>query len=100
VKNDLLRAMSMTTFNTSKLLSAMKSFIVEYLQEKHISPTESVFTCLGNVEVDENFLADIAWFSEYFPKSVELREIVEAYHFIVESQQTMENPINSIDIKN
>lgn len=71
----------------------MKTFILDNLIEKHISPNESVYTCLGNVEVEDMFLMDTAWFADNFPTSLKLREILSAYEYLNEIQVAVESSV-------
>lgn len=82
----MLRALEHPKFNAAKILSALKSFILENLQEQTIAPATSIHICLVNLEVDGIFLGDADWFLESFPESVSMAEIVECFDTIKEGQ--------------
>jgi hypothetical protein len=85
-KSALLRALENPKFNAAKILSALKPFILENLQEQTIAPSTSIHICLVNLEVDGIFLGDADWFLESFPESVTMSEIIECFDMVKEGQ--------------
>jgi hypothetical protein len=83
----LLLCLQDERFKVNKLLGAMKSFIMESLQEKVIAANTPVDVCLENMEVDDVLLADTQWYLDTFPSSLRMSEIVEAYNLIKNFQQ-------------
>ena len=74
-------------FRVNKILSVMKTFITEKLQENELSAQGYVELFLGFVEVDDAVLSDNEWFNDTFPSSLIMAEIVEAYKIISNFQQ-------------
>lgn len=64
----------------------MKSFIVNSLIENVIAPDTAAFICLENLECDSSLLGELPWFTENFPSSVKMSEIVNAYEILKNNQ--------------
>ena len=79
--------MKYPNFKSTKILSILKSFITENLQERTIAPSTPIFICLINLEVDEIFLGDADWFVDTFPQDITMSEIVDTFEMVKEAQE-------------
>ena len=76
---DIVTAVANPNFDLETTLTVMKAFIVDKLQDKVISSSVPVFVCLGDCEIGDVYLSDTLWFQDYFPQSLKMSEIVEAF---------------------
>lgn len=61
------------------LLTALKPFVQDNLAESFISERIAVKEVIGELEVDERALSDLAWWPA-FPDSIRMSQIVALYH--------------------
>lgn len=84
---ELEKVLKNPNFKSAKILSILKSFITENLQERTIAPSTSIYICLVNLEVDGIYLGDIDWFVDIFPQDIPMSEIVDTFEVIKEAQE-------------
>jgi hypothetical protein len=76
---EIAAAASNPNFDLETTLTVMKAFIVDKLQDKVISAAVPVSVCLGDCEIGDVYLSDTLWFQDYFPQTLKMSEIVEAF---------------------
>ena len=75
------------------LLSVMKTFIIDQLQDKVIDSKISVAICIGDCEAGGVYLSDTVWFTDIFPDELVMSEIVGAYLMLSEGGVGTENSL-------
>lgn len=78
----MLEALKNPEFDTETLLNVMKTFILDHLQDKVIDSKISVALCIGDCEVGDVYLSDSIWFTDHFPETLLMSEIVAAFRFL------------------
>jgi hypothetical protein len=57
----------------------MKEFITSRLADEHYGKDKPIKEIVGFLEAGDAFLSDLAWFEQHFPKSLQMRNILDVY---------------------
>ncbi len=72
-------------FDRKLLLPLLKEFITSRLADEHYGKDKPIKEIVGFLEAGDVFLSDLTWFDHHFPKTLQMRHILDAYT-ILEAQ--------------
>ena len=83
MERDLSIAVANPEFEVDELLGCMKSFALEQLVgNSSLNDKGTVKDVLAWRDIDNEFLGDINWFADFFPKNLLMANFVEGYKYL------------------